>query len=72
MKKRMKRILSVVLAGVMVFSLAACGNEKKEQENNTGDTGKTLCGSLIGEPRKRSRLRRTQSQDSMRKILMWK
>lgn len=42
MKKRMKRILSVVLAGVMVFSLAACGNEKKEQENNTGDTGKTL------------------------------
>ncbi len=42
MKKHMKKVLSVILTGVMVFSLAACGNSKKEQEGSADGSGKTL------------------------------
>ena len=41
MKNQMaKRIASVLLAGVMLVSLAACGENKKTEEKKTDDSKK--------------------------------
>lgn len=42
MKKHMKRWLAVILLGVMVLSLAACGGGGEKKEGGTDSKGKTL------------------------------
>lgn len=45
MKKQMKRLLSVILVGVMMFSLAACGNSgssEEKKEDGSDSEGVTL------------------------------
>ncbi len=39
MKKTMKKLLALVLALVMVMALTACGQQKAQDNDNSGDTG---------------------------------
>ena len=45
----MKKVLALLLAAVMVFSVAACGQSERADENNTGKTGTAASGDKTGE-----------------------
>lgn len=45
----MKKVLALLLAAVMVFTAAACGQSERADENNAGKTGTAASGDKTGE-----------------------